>query len=213
MSASAFPKEILEDFLAFSGQTSTQRPDDGENEGAFQCVGVLSTLGIDHSIEKPCELLDNVEICSGEGEVQRFVCLLPFNTLEYPRHQRRDVLWIQLIQRINQSLILLLRLRPPSHPLMPERLKSQIPRIHIDHATPRDGGRRGILQIGDLEQHLTEPLQPNPIPINQRQQLIIVHNGVHIFHPDSIHIPIIQDPAVLFFSWQGLLIGDSEGFG
>lgn len=44
-----------------------------------------------------------------------------------------------------------------------------------------------------LEEQGTVCLQPNALAIGQGQQPVVVHHGVHVLHPQGIHIAIKQD--------------------
>ena len=42
-------------------------------------------------------------------------------------------------------------------------------------------------------------LQPDPLPVGKSEQFVVVHDRVHVLHPQSIDIPIKQDilPLIL----------------
>ena len=40
-------------------------------------------------------------------------------------------------------------------------------------------------------------LQPDPLPVGQRQQSVVVHHRVHVLHPQGVHVAVEQDVLAL----------------
>ena len=44
-----------------------------------------------------------------------------------------------------------------------------------------------------LKQHSAVFLESDPLAVSQGQKTVVVHDGVHVLHPEGIHIAVIHD--------------------
>ena len=80
-------------------------------------------------------------------------------------------------------------------PLEPVGLVAQVLGVHVDHATAGDGGGRGVLQVAHLEQHGAVVLQADALAVGQREQLVVVHDRVHVLDPEGVDVAVVEDVA------------------
>lgn len=54
-------------------------------------------------------------------------------------------------------------------------------------------------------------LEPDSLSVSESEELIVVHNRVHILHPQSIHISIKQDVLPLFLLSRSIDFSEDVG--
>ena len=74
------------------------------------------------------------------------------------------------------------------------------------HSLCHNGSTEKEIQVKQtvtyLNQQGTVLLQPDPLPVGQRQQLVVVHDRVHALHPQGVHVTIKQNVlAFVLLRW------------
>mmetsp|Transcript_13734 Transcript_13734/g.31760 ORF Transcript_13734/g.31760 Transcript_13734/m.31760 type:complete len:300 (-) Transcript_13734:4894-5793(-) len=81
-------------------------------------------------------------------------------------------------------------------------------RRHPHHAATRNRGRRGDLEVLDLEQHAhCDTVELDALAVGQAQRPVIVQHRVHVLDPDSVYGPVEDDPLAV---WGGVVVGSAD---
>jgi hypothetical protein len=96
-----------------------------------------------------------------------------------------------LFLRSAESLLLLAIL----YPSLEERLPAEISRGDVNDTATGHGSRGGIIQVLDLESHLTLVGHGNTLSVSKSQNPVIIKHGVKVLNPNSIDGTITVDPV------------------
>lgn len=97
MPATGSSEDFLELLSGFFFETGSETPDDGEDEDELELVGVLvGVVLVEDGVEDPGELLDEVEVGSGEGELEDGPEILAIDAFEDEVDEDGDVFLVEL---------------------------------------------------------------------------------------------------------------------
>ena len=82
------------------------------------------------------------------------------------------------------------------HPSLEDGGPVQVRLAHVDDPGARDGGGRGVDEGLDLEHDLDVVGHGDAIAVGERQDLVVVQDGVEILDPDGVDGPVGDDPRV-----------------
>ena len=179
------------------GQASAQRPVHGLDEHALEHLLVHALLvglvGREQRLEHVAELHNHVERRERYDRLELVALLAVDDALDDHVDERRHV----LVEQALEALGLVAPLAPIA-PLLPVGSIAQVLRIDEDHAATRHCGRRRVLQVAHLEQHGAVGLQADALAVGQREQLVVVHDRVHVLDPERVHVTVVENVAALF---------------
>mmetsp|Transcript_440 Transcript_440/g.1408 ORF Transcript_440/g.1408 Transcript_440/m.1408 type:complete len:434 (+) Transcript_440:6123-7424(+) len=89
-------------------------------------------------------------------------------------------------------------LREALQPRLEYGVEPQRPRLHVDHAAPRDGRGRRDGQVLGLEHHRHRVRQRHDFARRQTELLVVVEHGVHVLDPDRVDGAVQQHPLSVF---------------
>mmetsp|Transcript_439 Transcript_439/g.1392 ORF Transcript_439/g.1392 Transcript_439/m.1392 type:complete len:420 (+) Transcript_439:6123-7382(+) len=96
-------------------------------------------------------------------------------------------------------------LREALQPRLEYGVEPQRPRLHVDHAAPRDGRGRRDGQVLGLEHHRHRVRQRHDFARRQTELLVVVEHGVHVLDPDRVDGAVEEHPLQI-----GRLVLDAE---
>ena len=70
-------------------------------------------------------------------------------------------------------------------------------RAHEDHAVARDGGRRRVVDVVNLEENLGVGCHRNAIAVRQCQRLVVVQHRVQVLDPDGVNRSVKNQPHII----------------
>ena len=75
------------------------------------------------------------------------------------------------------------------------RVPAEICGVDEEDTGAGHGGRGGRLEVGDLEQEPHARGERDPLVTRERQDLVVVHDGVERLDPHGVDVSVQHDPA------------------
>ena len=96
---------------------------------------------------------------------------------------------------VDERLELLAVLRARREPRRDVRLPAEVGLGDVDDASARDGRGRRVAQVLDLEvERHVRPEHGDAVVVGEREQLVVVHHGVHVLDPDGVDGAVEDEP-------------------
>eukprot|EP00968_Pinguiococcus_pyrenoidosus_P001316 scaffold58_cov256-Pinguiococcus_pyrenoidosus.AAC.11 len=200
--------EGLEAAAAALHQRRAHGPHGAEHEHALR--GRPHLLGGVHAVlrEGPvgvqgrAQLLHHVDARDGDHLRQLLLRLAVDHAVQHVVDGGRDVALEQLeveVLRVGRGALGHLHAvaEALAQPALVVRSEAEVLGVHPHHAAARDGGRRGVLEVEGLADHGAVGLEADALSVGEGEELVVVHNGVHVLHPQRVHVAVVDEPAHL----------------
>ena len=86
--------------------------------------------------------------------------------------------------------VAVLGLEVDEQPGLEDRGPSELVWLQVDHAASTDSRGRGLVEVGDLEEHSHVVGHLDDLSVVEAEHLVVVEDGVHVLDPISGHRPV-----------------------
>ena len=153
-------------------------------EGLRVGSAVDAVGGREQRLQQVGQRLDGVELGDGD-ELLHLLALHDAKLAEVLLEQRQEPL--PLVRGLELAL----------HPRLDERLPAEVVDVQVHHAGTRHRGRRRHGKVLHLEQQRHGAAHADAVAVDQRQRLVVVHDGVHGLDPQRVHGAVQDEPLLV----------------